>query len=208
MPKTFEKIGFDFDKFKNEVKDLEKLLQSKAELKERKDILPFFNENKILTSQIATFLPYLDSPNSIAFEYDIFGDFVCDVAIGNSSENIYCFLEFEDATKYSLFKKSGKYQPAFSSRFEQGYSQILDWFTKIEGQSSIEKFNRFGSITINYHGFLIIGRDKFTDPRLSNRIKWREKNVIINNKNIYISTFDNIFRLLQTKIKIIETYRK
>lgn len=208
MPKSFEKINFNFDKLKNEVRDLEKLLKSKSELKERRDILPFFNENKILSSQIANFLPYLDSPDSIAFEYDIFGDFVCDLAIANSSENVYCFLEFEDATRHSLFKKEGKYQPAFSSRFEQGYSQILDWFNKIEKQSLHEKQNRFGSITINYHGLLVIGRDKFLNQKLSNRIKWREKNVIINNKNVYISTFDNILKLLQTKIKIIEAYRR
>lgn len=207
MSKFFDKVNFNFTKFKAEVLDFELLLNSKTELKERTEILPFFNSHPILTSHIATLLPKLDSPDQIAFEYDIFGDFVCDVAIGNTAENIYCFLEFEDATKHSLFKKEGKYQPAFSHRFEQGYSQIIDWFTKIDGQSSQERINRFGSAMIDYHGVLVIGRDQFLNPRLLQRLKWREKNVVVDNRKIYIYTFDGILSKMKRKVEIIQSYR-
>ena len=40
-----------------------------------------------------------------AYEFDIFGDHVADLAIGAKTNHRYCFIEFEDARESSIFKR-------------------------------------------------------------------------------------------------------
>ena len=61
--------------------------------------------------------------------WTFFGDFACDVAAGDSEANAFTLIEFEDAQEYSIFsrRQEGKAMKRWSSRFEHGFSQLVDW---------------------------------------------------------------------------------
>jgi hypothetical protein len=80
--KTFASHSFAFDECAAQLDAFDDLLRSKADLGERDDILPFFKKNTQLASFISTYVPDIANPDRIATEYDIFGDFACDLAIG------------------------------------------------------------------------------------------------------------------------------
>jgi hypothetical protein len=78
------------------------------ELKENEDILPFFKDRPNLSACIGWYSPD-NLCNQIKHEFTLFGDFRADLVVGDSRNNTYCFIEFEDATKDSIFKnKKGK----------------------------------------------------------------------------------------------------
>jgi hypothetical protein len=209
MPKSFKPIVFDYSTFKREIAEYEKFLAANPdELSEQGDISPFFKGHPILSSQIASLFS-VEMPDRIVFEYDIFGDFRCDLAIGNSGKREYCFVEFEDARAQSLFKDETKFKPSFGLRLEHGHSQIIDWFYKIENlQGTKEMLERFDTLEIDYYGVLIIGRNKFLNNTLRSRLDWRSDNIIIKQKSINIVTFDDLLTVFKTKLGTIELYRK
>jgi len=200
--KEFESYKFNLVTYKEELEAFKQLL-TKPNLEESKDILPFFKENQHLVAQIGTLVPDMQTPDKIAYEFDIFGDFKSDCVVGDSKGQNYCFIEFEDANKKSVFvQKTGKYKPEFSPRFEHGFSQIVDWFYKLDGlQDSRDFKERFGSSEINYHGILIIGRNDYLDEPLKDRLKWRTNHVIINSKQILCYTFDDLYERLNRKLQ-------
>jgi hypothetical protein len=196
---------FDLAKYEVELEEFRLLLESKDELSEKGDILPFFNIRRQLSSQIATIFPKIISTERIAFEFDIFGDFASDLTVGDNKTNTYCFIEFEDAREQSIFLKVGKkYKHEFSPRLEHGFSQLIDWFFKIDDmQKSNALEERFGKNTINYEGLLIIGRNKYLDISKRKRLEWRTENLVLNSKKIYIFTFDELYQTLKDKIDIL-----
>jgi Domain of unknown function (DUF4263) len=138
-------------------------------------------------------------------EFDLFGDHTADIAIGDSREHQYCFIEFEDATGTSVFKKrAGKTTPEWSDRFDHGCSQIIDWILWLENQrNTLPYIQRFGVGEIQYVGLLVIGRDKFlTDPSLSRRLTWRSEQVIVCSRKLHCITFDKLHKDLDLRLKI------
>ncbi|MBK9460637.1 MAG: DUF4263 domain-containing protein [Chitinophagales bacterium] len=199
--KEFESYKFNLVTYKEELEAFKQLL-TKPNLEESKDILPFFKEKKHLVAQIGTLVPDMQTPDKIAYEFDIFGDFKSDCVVGDSKGQNYCFIEFEDANEKSVFvQKKGKYKPEFSPRFEHGFSQIVDWFYKLDGLHFRDFKERFGSSEINYHGILIIGRNNYLDESLRERLKWRTNHVIINSKQIHCYTFDDLYERLNRKLQ-------
>ena len=208
MAKVFTDIMLDVEQFEREINDFETLLNSKVDLSEKHDILPFFKNHQILASQICSVLPQINLPDKIAFEFDIFGDFASDLALGNSSKNIYCFIEFEDARQRSLFSDETKYKPSFGRRLEHGYSQIIDWFCKLEGlQRSQDMIDRFNNPTIDFYGLLIIGRSSYLDQTLKNRLDWRSKKVSVDSKKIFTYTFDELLYVMKEKLDLYKLYK-
>ena len=139
----------------------------------------------------------------MAFEYDIFGDFSADLVIGDSLKKAYCFVEFEDAASASLFvSKQGKSTPEWSPRFEKGFSQIVDWFWKLDDLEKTDAFeDRFAARNIDYMGLLIIGRNEDLKFREKKRLEWRQKNLILNSKHIYCLTFDELYEDLLFRLE-------
>jgi hypothetical protein len=130
----------------------------------------------------------------IATEYDIFGDFTCDLAIGDSVSKTFLLIEFEDAKRNSLFvTKPGKSTPEWGPRLEHGFSQIIDWFWKINDmETSRDYSHRFGGDCdeVDIHGLLVIGRDQHLEPREKARLKWRQKHTIVHSKKIKNIRYD------------------
>jgi Domain of unknown function (DUF4263) len=200
--KKFLTLEFDRITYERELNEFNQLLSQNQTLNERATILPFFKERILLSSRIASLLPEFFKIDKIAYEYDLFGDFTSDLVIGDAQNHTYCFVEFEDAMPNSVFTvKKSKYQPEFSTRFEHGYSQIVDWFYELTNIGTSKLKERFGKDTIDFHGVLIIGRNHFlNDVNLLSRLDWRSKNIIVNSKRIRIFTYDDLYQALYDKL--------
>jgi Domain of unknown function (DUF4263) len=185
-----------------ELAKFEALLASKSELKERDEILPFFKENLNLAAFLGTYIPDIANPDMVASEYDIFGDFTCDLAVGDSKSETFLLVEFEDAKLESLFIKSGaKATPDWAPRLEHGFSQVLDWFWKLSDMEKSDDYeNRFGARHVAIHGLVVVGRDQALQPREKARLKWRQDHTIIHSKKVSIITFDQLVRDLKYRL--------
>jgi hypothetical protein len=190
--KAFQSLVFDDKQFGKHVSDLRKLLASRPALEERADILPFFRRRPSLAAACGF---YHSSPfrgNLIAWEYELFGDFACDLVVGDSVRKAYTFVEFEDAGPNSLFVKQGKKATrAWSSRFNDGYGQIIDWFYKLaDRRNSDDCKARFGKRSIEFTGLLVVGRNQYMSAGERLRLEWRREHVVVNSKKIHCITFD------------------
>ncbi|HEX5272067.1 MAG TPA: Shedu immune nuclease family protein [Gemmataceae bacterium] len=200
--KSFERRVKHLPACRGELRRLRKLLAGRATLSETRDVLPFFQACKDLSLLVGE-LNLLDSTaDRLAFEYDLFGDFACDLVVGNAGQKEYVFVEFEDAAADSVFKRVGpKARRDWSPRFDRGYSQIIDWFCKLHDMEKSDEFEaRFGARSISYSGLLVIGRDQHFEPGEQRRLEWRRSYVIVNSKKITCLTFDELVGLLARQL--------
>jgi len=203
--KTFDTIAFDFVRSEKAVLDFESLLRKNPSLKEKKDILPFFHRRPQLCALYGVLSPVIGAVDRVAREYDLFGDFACDLALGDWDRKAYCFIEFEDAEPQSIFQKAGqKATREWGRRFEHGYSQVIDWFHKLTKMAEHPDFEgRFGKRTIAFDGALVIGRDKDLVATEVARLEWRQDHVIVHSKRVACVTFDELLRLMQRRLKTL-----
>lgn len=150
--KKFQEFRFDPRTCRTQLNELKAHLENHDNLNERKDVLAFFREREHLSAYIGSYSFNLNDFDRLAFEYDLFGDFKADLAIGDSRHGSYCFVEFEGASPTSIFKsESARATRIWSSKFEQGYSQIVDWFWKLWDMERTSEFmSRFGVKQIRY----------------------------------------------------------
>lgn len=69
--------------------ELVTLLTSKPTLSERRDVLPFFKTRLDLSLLICSYFPKIKVPDRVAHEYQIDGEFVADLVVGDSSVHHY-----------------------------------------------------------------------------------------------------------------------
>ncbi len=81
---------------RTEVQELQALLDSSPDLGEAV-FRNFFEPRLHLRALIGLYNSALFSPDLLAWEYPIFGDFRCDFAIGDSARKAYTFVEYKDA---------------------------------------------------------------------------------------------------------------
>ena len=201
--KTFEPLTFDPARCRKERGELQRWLARRPLLDEAKHIRPFFRKRRHLAAFIASYSPDIIRFDRLAFEYPLFGDFTCDVAVGDSVKRAYCFIEFEDAGPNSLFVKLGKKATReWSPRFDHGYSQIIDWFGKLEDMRKSDAFAAgFGARSIRYTGILVVGRDQYLLPGERERLEWRRNNVVVASQKIEVVTFDGLVEDLQGRLE-------
>jgi hypothetical protein len=202
--KSLDKFSLNLAKCRRELADFQQLLDRQGGLSERDEILPFFKTHRHLAALIGAYNPQIHRFDRIASEFDLFGDYTCDLVIGDSTSHNFCFVEFEDATPNSVFtKKRGKSTPEWSPRFEHGFSQILDWFRILEDQQRTAQFKaRLGAETIQYLGLLVIGRRHFLDEAQYQRMRWRSEQVQVGARQVHCITFDELFQTLSLKLAI------
>ncbi|MGO9260122.1 MAG: Shedu immune nuclease family protein [Bryobacteraceae bacterium] len=186
-----------------ELQKLDLLLRSSPTLKEREHILPFFKANKNLSAFIGSYIPDIVRFDRIAPEFDLFGDFACDLAVGDSVSNHYLFIEFEDARPESLFvSKPGKASPEFSPRLEHGFSQVVDWFWKLsDNEKSDEYEDRFGVRRATVHGLVVVGREQKLEPREVARLRWRQDHTIVDSRKVSVVSFDQLVKDLAFRLE-------
>ena len=200
--KEFETIRFDVDRCRIETQELRDWLARKTDLKERKDVLPFFKARKQLSAFIGSYHPDIERNDLVAHEFPLFGDFTCDLVVGDSQKKAYVFVEFEDALPDSIFIKRGtKTTPEWSPRFEHGFGQIVDWFFKLHDEGNTIGFeNKFGNRIIGHMGLLVIGRTEAMGKREEQRLRWRQEFVLLNSKQVACKTFDQLYEDLQGRL--------
>jgi len=186
MTKEFQKITFDPVQCRKEADELRDLLATNTELQERKQVLPFFKERLQLSAFLGSYHPEIVRYDLVAHELPLFGTFVADLVVGDSKNNAFAFIEFEDASAGSIFvtkkgKGKEKETPDWSSRFEHGFSQLVDWFFKLHEQGQTVDFEeKFGSRTIRHLGILVVGRTEHLGKREEQRLRWRQEFVLLN----------------------------
>jgi Domain of unknown function (DUF4263) len=206
--KEFIENRLDFNSLLSELLAFEDLLSSHEYLGEASHILPFFKNSPNLSTLIGKIYFFkMVIVNKIAYEFDIFGDFKADLVIGDAKNETFTFVEFEDGGHDSIFRKvKGKYLKDWSPKFEHGYSQIIDWFWKLDDLKQTSSFiDKFGVQSIDYQGILIIGRSKsFETINDLNRFKWRRNHTLIHSKKIHCITYDELLEDLKRHIKFLQ----
>jgi len=208
--KSLDPIDFDYAECRGQVEELRTLLATNADLSEKDDILPFFQARRQLCTLFGMFNPRIGWADRFAKEFDIFGDFACDVAVGDWARRAYCFVEFEDANQGSVFEKRGaKATREWGRRFDHGYSQIIDWMHKLGGREvSSDNLARFGSYAITYEAVLVIGRDLHQDAAETQRLAWRSDKVSVDQKKVLCMTFDQLLSQFDTRMTFFEVVAK
>ena len=200
--KTFQTVPWNHTQCRQELDDFRRLLAQRAVLKEREDLLPFFRSHLHLSAFVGSYHTNVVRYDLVAHEYDLFGDFTCDLVAGDSRRHAYVFLEFEDAGADSIFvKKKGKTTSEWSPRFEHGFSQIVDWFYKLNDMEKTAEFEeRFGKPHIEYMGLLVIGKGQTLKPGELHRLQWRQEKVLINSNKVHCITFDQLYQDLLERL--------
>jgi hypothetical protein len=188
--KELRPVQFDRSICASELHRLKRLLASAAELDERNAILPFFRSAPHLSAFLGSYSPHMAEFDRLAYEYSLYGDFTADLVIGDAGRQSYCFVEFEDARSDSVFvSRRGKSTPEWSPRFEHGFSQIVDWFWRLDDARRSTDFAHR------------IGRDSALDPRDRQRLRWRLERVVIDSKQIVCVTYDQLMYDLAIRLK-------
>jgi hypothetical protein len=144
-----------------DLSDLERFLSDNTSLKERDQVLPFFGSHPHLVAALGWMNAAAGRPDRYATELDLFGDFSCDAAAGHSATGAFTLVEFEDASEYSIFRalEAGKSIRKWSSRFEHGFSQLVDWAWRLGTEADSQAKERiFSAQPVSIHLLLAIGR--------------------------------------------------
>jgi hypothetical protein len=201
--KKFETVVFSMAQCRKEVRELQIWLKNHHHLTEQQHIRPFFEKRRQLCAFLGSFNPGIIQFDQIAFQCSLFGDFTCDIVVGDATNNAYCFVELEDAGPKSVFVQQGKKATReWSPRFDHGCSQIIDWFYKLEDMKKSDAFAvQFGARTIDYAGILLAGREYDLQPGEKERLEWRSTNVIVASRHIHCVTFDGLLAKLTNRLK-------
>jgi hypothetical protein len=202
--KKLERFALSVDQCRKDLAEFKDLMDRKSALSERRDILPFFRAHKHLAALVGSFNPKINRFDLLATEFSLFGDYACDLVIGDSVNRDFCLVEFEDASPQSVFtKKKGKSTPEWSPRFDRGFSQIIDWFLILEDQkrTGLHK-SKFGLDVIQIVGLLVIGRRKDLDDTQYERLVWRSDQVRVGHRQVHCITFDDLYDTLECKLRI------
>lgn len=202
--KNLQPHTFDPMKCRAEWNEFAALLASKAVLSERDDVLPFFKKRQDLSLLICSYFPKLKAPDLFAHEYQIDGDFVADLVVGDSKVHKYLLVEFENGAPDSIFKSNGrKATPDWAARFEGAHSQLIDWFWKLEDKRPTGDFlNTFGSQQATFQGLIVIGKDMKLSVQERHRLKWRMDRTMIDSNSISCVSFGELSEDLDHWLKV------
>ncbi|WP_082552353.1 Shedu immune nuclease family protein [Methylobacterium sp. Leaf456] len=171
--------------------ELSNLIATRSVLRERDDVLPFFRTRPDICLMFSYYLPDIKEPDWFAIEFVIYGDFRADLIVGDFNAKRYMLIEFEDGSPNSIFSKKPKTAPAWASRMEGAFSQIVDWYYKLDDMKATNDFaNTFGDRDAVFEGLIVTGKDMKLAPQEKARLKWRIENVRVASKKINTISFD------------------
>ncbi len=172
-------------------------------VKERDQILPFFKKRAHLTSMFSEFDAEMDLCDRIAHDLDLFRTYRPDIVVGNSAQGRYCFIELEEAKKYSVFSKELKSGKSDWGRvLEHGLGQIIDWMYDLDDLKRTNKYKAiFAKNEISFEVILVAGRNEdFSDPQRE-RLKFRSENNQFGTKRVRIYTYDDLASFFQQRVR-------
>jgi hypothetical protein len=197
----------DLRALRREVEAFGALLQAGNPLGEAKDILPFVRRSRHLAAAFGFANRMLALPTLLAIERPLLGSFRCDVVVGNAAARQFTLVELEDARENSLFEPvTGRDYPRWSSRFERGFSQLVDWAWRIdhERQPSATLEAAFGTADPQIHYLLVIGRDRWIGPAGRARLDWRQRHNGISRERTTVWTYDDLFLFVSGRVAVAE----
>lgn len=194
-------LQFDPDQCRGSLDAFAALLATTRELDERAQVLPFFRRHPHLAAFLGSYNPNLTTPDRLAYELSLLGKFTADLVVGDAKTKNFVFIEFEDGKATSVFQQRGRRTPHWSERFEQGYSQIIDWVQLLDNQRRTPEFEElFGAGSISMAALLVVGRQAALSPAEINRLRWRREKVVIDSKHVLCFTYDELLDDLQRRI--------
>lgn len=207
---TLLEYSFDINDCDKQLQELDELLTKKLEIPEagEKGLQKFFSDRPNLILLLG-FWSFGLEPSLYKAEASLFGnEFRADFVVANRSRRKFIFVEFEDATENSVFKpkaqrsSSANVSYEWSSRYEHGLSQVIDWHYRMDDYERTHKFEEyFGSRDVSYTGLLVIGRSAFLEKSgLMKRFQWRSEKTVVNSKPIHCITFDQLLHESREKL--------
>ncbi|MBC7882463.1 MAG: DUF4263 domain-containing protein [Anaerolineae bacterium] len=202
MAKEFTPLNFTIAECQKEAQEFENFLKENGELSEANQIRPFFGKRLMLSAMVGFLHSHMGLPDVIAFEYELYGDYVCDLVVGDRKNNKYVFIEFEEAKKDSIFRKAGKKSTLeWSKCFEHGYSQIIDWFEIMSVNVNTDKTKAmFGHGKVDFVGVLVVGRETYLDIREKQRLAYRTGKTKVDSQGILCYTFDGLLDFISIRL--------
>ena len=190
---TVEPFLFDPWQCRKELGELSTLLSANL-ISAHAEWLAWFEPRRHLSAFVSTYFPYIVCPDRLACDYDLFGAYRCDLAIGDSETGEFCFVALGDAAAED-----------WASRFDQGYGRVLDWFWKLaDMQGSNESLRRFGPEYSGYQGLLVAGRSAGLSDSEHRRLRWRREHVVADGRHIHCVTYDELHSHLDLKLRLYE----
>lgn len=202
---TMKSGRLDLQEADADIKAFEKLLKDHQELEETGagSLQEFFTARpNLLLLMGQTFCIGLRAA-AYLHECSIVHEFRADYAVANEDRSKFLFVEFEHAKKESIFptkaKTSGNNSYQWSKIFEHGFSQVVDWYFRLDDYEKTSKIEEhFGTDKIKYVGILVVGRDIFLKQSgLTKRFEWRREHTVIDSKHLSCFTFDELARELR-----------
>lgn len=205
---------FDINECDKQLRELQDFLTTNREIKEggENGLQKFFSDRPNLILLLGYWHFGLE-PAFYKPEVNLFSnEFRADFVVADRQKKKFVFVEFEDATEDSIFKLKSKNPDSantsyeWSSRYEHGLSQVIDWYYRMDDYERTNKFEEyFGHRQINYVGLLVIGRDKFIQQSgLMQRFRWRSSKTIINSKSLHCMTFDQLLEESMEKLSTLK----
>lgn len=205
--KKLESFELSYVRLKEELEDLQNLLDSTTTLKERDQVRPFFAERPNLCAALGYLANDIALPDLMSSEQRFFDDFIADVAVGDSESRTFNLIEFEDAYPYSIFKRlePGKLLKHWSGRFEHGQSQLIDWAWRLSEEGSSKAVTRiFGTPDPAMHLILIIGRDSDLTQDDLVRLRWRTNALSLGAYKMSCFTFDGVLNAIRRRLVLAD----
>ncbi len=203
----FDAYTRDLRALRAELDEFGSLLQAGAPLSEARQILPLVRRSRHLAAAFGFANGALAAPNMLAIERPLFGSFRCDVAVGSSAARQFTLVELEDARENSVFEAAkGRGYPRWSSRFERGFSQLVDWAWRIdqERQPSATLEAAFGTPDPRIHYLLVAGRDHWIGAAGRARLEWRHLHNGISGQRATVWTYDDVFSFISDRLTAAE----
>lgn len=142
----FEAARLELDEVARELDDFAVFLAGHTTLDERRDVLPFFRAHRQLSLFLGSYDVKLEDYDRVAHEYRLWGQFTADLVVGDWSNKSYCFVEFEEAKRDSVFATTRRQTREWGSVIERGYSQIVDWFWLLDAERDTQTYEmKFGA---------------------------------------------------------------
>jgi len=174
---------------------------------ERAAFLPFFAAHPQLCAYLGTLNDRVSAGTHVKTELSLWGDFTCDLVAGSLQDGAFVFVEFEDASPTSLFRRRrGRRNSYWGTRVERGISQVTDWLFRISSEGSSDRMERdFGARHITPMGVLVVGRSAEVSNYDRNRLDWRSAHSVIGGAKLSILTYDDLLAWLDGRVTVLRT---
>lgn len=208
MPQL-QRINLDFNAAENELAEFKKFLDDNPEFSETA-VVSLLKTKLNLCCLLASMIAGVPKADVYKFEFQIQGVFWADLVVGHLQKQRFVLVEFEDGKTNSLFgPKETNQMRDWSSRFEHGFGQLVDWAWASADVGNTRVFQNAFECTDVYPIFVLIcGRDAFMNVTERQRFNWRTENVGLGGAKATCLTYDGLFQFLQATIEAIKSYHQ